>query len=131
MPAHGTELEITAGDALEVRRTIDRERSELTSGVVLDKAWFTVKDDLDDADADAVVQKEITGTNQVGVGQIEDDGAGGTDPVLRFDLTASDTRAIEGARREYDIQVKTDSGEPYTAEIGKTVPTSDVTQTTT
>lgn len=106
------------GDSLSIRRTIDRTLSGLTTGVVVTKAWLTVKANEGDADP-GLVQKAITTTNQAGVGQIEDDGTGDVDIVLRFDLTPTNTLAISTTGRFYDIQVLTDGGAIYTPEKGQ------------
>ncbi len=119
---------VVEGDALTIRRTIDRQGSGLASGATLTKAWLTIKSSFDDTDPSALVQKEITTTDQPGIGQIEDDGAGDVDPVVRFDLLAADTEAIVDAARVtaglvtekyYDIQVLTSAGGPYTGERGR------------
>ncbi len=105
------------GDDLTIRRTIDRVESGLATGVKLTDAWLTVKANISDGDP-GLVQKAITTTDVVGTGQIENDGAGDVDPVLRFDLLEADTRAIGPTERFYDIQVKTDGGAHYTGESG-------------
>ena len=110
---------IVAGDALEVRRTIDRAGSGFAAGVVITDAWFTCKNALADADVDALFQKAITTTDLLGTGQIEDDGAGDVDFVVRFDLLPADTTVIGTLLRHYDIQVKTAGLKPYTPELGR------------
>lgn len=116
-----------AGDDLEIRRTLDRSESTLPSGSTITKAWLTVKTALADADVDAVVQKEVTTTDVVGTGRIEDDGTGDTDPVIRFDLTPTDTRAIGVTHRKYDIQVLTSDSKIYTGEKGHVYAEAEVT----
>jgi len=119
------------GDSLVIRRTISRSSSGMPSGVFVTKAWLTVKDELTDADVDALVQKEITTTDAPGVGQLEDDGNGDTDPVLRFDLVAADTRAIGATHRYYDIQVLLNvNSSIYTGEKGEVWGEGDVTLAT-
>ena len=120
------------GDALEIRRTINRTESGLDSGLTITKAWLTIKTDPSISDADdsnALVQKEITTTDVSGTGQIENDGGGDVDPVLRFDLTPTDTRDIGVTHRKYDIQVLTSNNDPYTGEKGEIWGTGDVTIT--
>lgn len=128
MPING----YTVGDDLEVRRTIDRDLSGLDPGTTIDKAWFTVKttpsiDDPDDTNA--LLQKEITTTDVPGTGEIEDDGTGDTDPILRFDFVPDDTRSIGTTHRKYDIQVLTSSGKLYTGEVSEIWGNADVTIT--
>jgi hypothetical protein len=115
------------GDDLLIRRTINRTLSNLPTGVNIDKAWMTVKIDDDDLDAAALIQKEITTSDVSGIGHIEDDGAGDTDPIVRFDMTDTDTRTIGITHRYYDIQVRTDTGAIYTGEIGVIFGAKDIT----
>jgi hypothetical protein len=113
------------GDALTVRRTILRRKSKLAAGVTITAAWMTVKDALVDADPGRW-QKVISTTDVPGTGQIEDDGAGDVNPIVRFDLLAADTRILD-VERFFDIQVLTSAGGPYTAELGKIAGVPDVT----
>ncbi len=118
------------GDDLLVRRTIDRTLSNLASSVNVTDAWFTVKTAPSIADIDdtgAVFQKQVTTIDVPGTGQIEDDGGGDVDPILRFDLTDVDTRAIGTTHMHYDIQVKVTGGGIYTGERGEIWGTGDVT----
>jgi len=123
------------GDDLVVRRTINRSASNLPTGVVIAKAWMTVKENLSDADVDAIITKEITTVEDAGNnGHIEEDGsaqAGDANPILRFDIQAADSRLIDANHRYYDIQVKTDTGAVYTGEKGVIYGESDVTISTT
>lgn len=108
-------------DDLEIRRTLDRSESNLASGVLIAKAWLTVKTAVDYTEGDdttALFQKEITTTDVPGTGRIEDDGTGDTDPIVRFELVPADTQAIGTRKRYYDIQVLTDGGKIYTGEKG-------------
>jgi hypothetical protein len=88
-----------------------------------------VKADLGDADP-GVVQKTVTGTYSPGNGQIVDTGVDGTGEVY-FELSTSDTVAIEGTGVYYDIQVKTVGGSIYTFEVGTVNFRADVTVSTT
>ena len=115
------------GDDLLIRRTIDRTESNLPNGVVVTDAWFTVKAAIADLDAAAVVDKQTTTTDAPGIGQVEDDGGGDVDPIIRFDLTDADTRAIGTLHRKYDIQVKVTGGAIYTGEKGEIWGEGDVT----
>lgn len=117
------------GDDLLVRRTINRSASNLPTGVIIAQAWLTIKETESDADP-GLVQKDISTTDVAGVGRIEEDGSasgGDADPVLRFDLTDTDTRTIGTNHRWYDIQVKTDTGAIYTGEKGEIWGVGDVT----
>lgn len=119
------------GDSLIIRRTIDRSASNLPSGVYLTKAWLTVKAAESDADVDAIIQKEITTTDTPGTGQLEDDGNGDTDPILRFDLTPANTRDIGEVHRYYDIQVMLSvNNSIYTGEKGEIWGEGDITLAT-
>ncbi len=135
MPDYNAQISgFATGDDLLVRRTIDRSASNLPAGVVIAQAWFTVKEEESDIDLDAIVQKDITTIDVSATGQIEEDGSasgGDADPILRFDLTDSDTRAIGTPHRFYDIQVKTDTGSIYTGEKGEIWGIGDVTISTT
>lgn len=68
---------------------------------------------------------------QVGIGQIEDDGTGDVDPILRFDLVAADTLGIGSGSRFYDIQVKTNTNKIYTPEKGRITGFDEITTATT
>ncbi len=116
----------TEGDDLTIRRTINRVRSGLAAGVTITNAWLTVKTLEADADP-GLFQKAITTSDVVGTGQIEDDGAGDVDPIVRFDLTESNTRLIAATLRFYDIQVKTDGGARYTGESGRIIAKEEIT----
>ncbi len=112
------------GDDVSLRRTIDRDGGgvsdeALASGVTIARAWLTVKAAESDADADALVQKEVTTTNVAGTGQIENDGTGDVDPVIRFDLVPADTEAIGLTARYFDVQVLTNGAKLYTPEVGR------------
>jgi hypothetical protein len=120
------------GDDIIIRRTINRSASNLPTGVTITKAWLTVKEDYADLDGAAIVSKIITTVEDAGNnGHIEEDGsasAGTANPVLRFDLLSTDTRAIGANHRYYDIQVQTSaSGAIYTGEIGVIFGVQDVT----
>ena len=117
------------GDTLIVRRWI----KNVDTGDVLSKAWLTVKADLADADP-GVVQKSITPTYSPGNGKIEETGSvanGNGVAQIYFELTTSDTAAIEATGVYYDIQVKTTNGAVYTFEIGTVNFRADATVTTT
>lgn len=120
MPDLNSRIEnLVEGDSLQVRRTINRADSGYASGVVIVRAWFTCKVKRSDPDVSALFQKDISTTNVPGTGQIENNGAGDADFVVRFDLVPTNTILIGRLLRHYDIQVKTASGDPYTPERGR------------
>lgn len=119
------------GDDLGIKRTIDRSLSKLPNGTTIVLAWMTVKKKVADTDVEAVFQKVITTSNQAGIGQIENDGAGDVDPVLRFDLVRADTLGIGTRARFYDIQVKTNTNKIYTPEKGRITGFDEITIATT
>lgn len=128
--------DVIAGDALTIRRTIDRAASKLAAGVTIVKAWLTIKDKFDDDDP-GLVQKVITTTGVPGTGQIENDGTGDTDPIVRFDLSGDDTilltdveKVTAGLPTEkyFDVQVLTSSGGPYTGLTGRIYTSPQVTK---
>lgn len=115
------------GDPFSVERTIQfapagKPENTFPAGTTIVQAWLTVRVNLPTPgeldDTAALVQKIITTTNQPGIGQIENDGTGDTDFVVRFDLTAADTLVIGNRARHYDIQIRTAAGNPNTPERG-------------
>jgi len=125
--------EFVAGDNHELTIT-DADIS--TAGQIATDAWLTVKQSFWDADLLALVQKHITGTNAPNVGQITNTGANGQPVTLRFDLMPADTAKLAPPlyqpwfRYDYDIQIKTQSGNIYTSVEGLIVADSQVTQAT-
>jgi hypothetical protein len=106
---------VVSGDDLEITRTI----TLVPSGTTITDAWFTLKEHPDDADSEAIINKQITPTDSPGTGQITDTGADGTGAV-RFDLSDTDTALPEIGRDYYfDIQVKTAAGSIYTPNAGR------------
>lgn len=103
-----------AGNDLDIQR--DVPGVSLSDPIV--KAWLTIKVNRSDADP-GVLQKIITTTQQVGIGQIAQDGSTGNGDgtgSLIFQLTKADTTALGTAIRYYwDIQVKTAAGKIYTS----------------
>jgi hypothetical protein len=111
------------GDGFSVERTIrfapaDEPENTFPPGTTIDLGWLTIKVNLTDLDAAALVQKVITTTNQPGIGHIENNGAGDVDFVLRFDLTAADTLLIGNRARHFDVQIRPVGGEPKTPQRG-------------
>ena len=85
---------------------------------VLSKAYFTIKESLDDADADALIQKEITSTAS-SQGQITTTGSSGGTAIGYFIITKDDYGDIVPGRDYYfDIQPINDSGSLYTPIAG-------------
>lgn len=121
--------DIVVGDDLTIRRTIDFALTNFPAGTTINKAWLTVKETVADADP-GIFQKAITTTNVPGTGEIEDDGTGDVNMVVRFDLTPVDTLAIGSElQRPFDIQVKTTLGKIYTPEKGCISSVAQVTTT--
>ena len=105
------------GDDLDVRRTI----RGIPAGQTVAEAWLTIKENEDDLDPAAIVQKNITTANVAGTGQIEDDGAGGT-AILRFDLTRVDTLLLSpDSAYFHDVQIKTSGDKISTPFRGMTL----------
>lgn len=119
------------GDNLSIRRTIDRTLSTLPDGTIVTQAWMTVKNKVADTDVLAIFQKVITTSDVAGVGQIENDGTGDVDLVLRFDLVEADTRGIGVRAKFYDIQIKTNTNKIYTPEKGRITGFDEITIVTT
>ena len=106
---------IVRGDSFSARRWI----AGIPAGRTVDEGWLTVKSSKSDADGSAVFQKLITSSANVGVGQIENQGAKGT-ALARFDLSAANTGALTaGGLYYYDIQVRLDNNNIYTIESGE------------
>lgn len=120
-----------AGDDWE----IDVAEPDVPAGQKLVKAWLTIKAKLGDTDAQAIVQKVVTTTNVVGIGQITDDGTNDGVGAIRFDLVPADTAQLVPLSVNtpfiYDVQVKTDAGKVYTSLTGTVTAVPQVTQATT
>ena len=115
------------GDDVSIRRTIDRSVSGLTAGTTITEAWMTCKINAVDVDP-GLFQKIITTTDVPGTGQIENNGTGDVDIVVRFDLLPADTVAIGAVLiRQFDIQVLTNGGQIYTPERGEIKAVEQVT----
>lgn len=115
-----------AGDDLR----IDRQYIDLPTGITITKAWFTIKNRLSDADADAVLgPKEIT-TSATDAGQITDATSTGDLAIaLYFDLTHEETALLRPYKAYfYDVQVRTTTGAIYTCELGRIVMQRGVTE---
>lgn len=127
MPTLDSQLrDIVMGDDISIRRTIDRALSGFLTGVTITNAWLTVKAEPEDADP-GLFQKAVTTADVPGIGQIENNGTGDVDMVVRFDLLPADTVAIDTLLRHFDLQVKTNGGQIYTPEKGRIAGTQQVT----
>lgn len=128
MPTLESRIEnIIAGDDKKIIRTI----TLVPAGRTLLEAWFTVKEDAEDVDTEAIIQKDISTSDVPGTGQITDDGADGTGAV-RFDLTDADTLLMDPTRDyDFDIQVELDDNDLQTPELGKIRTRRGVTKATT
>lgn len=119
--------DVVVGDDLTIRRTIGFALTGFPTGTTINKAWLTVKAAIGDADP-GLFQKAVTTSDVVGTGQIENDGTGDVDMVVRFDLLPANTTAIGPTKlREFDIQVKTAGGQVYTPERGQISGIDEVT----
>jgi hypothetical protein len=117
--------DFVSGDDLDVWRTI----SEIPTGQILSKAWFTVKTGPSVADVAAIFQKTITTAPVTGQGAITDTGAD-TIGRVRFELTHVNTALLsDGVAYYYDIQVLTDAGKIYTPERGLIKAKGEITKT--
>lgn len=107
--------DLVIGDAKRIERTYTITQT----GIVIEKAWMTVKASDRDLDAAALFQKSIT-VNSSASGQITDADTTGGSIAMFFDLVAADSQnANAGQSYLYDIQVKR-SGESknHTLEMG-------------
>jgi hypothetical protein len=111
------------GDDLDIIRTV----TNIPSGQLIDKSWFTVKIRYTDTDARAVFQKIITTALEPTQGHITDTGVTGVGGVL-FVLNGVDTILLRpDAEYFYDIQIKTDADKIYTPESGIIIALPSVT----
>lgn len=116
----------TAGDDWTIRRRVPN----VPSGQQIAEAWFTVKENLEQEDSAAIIQKHVTSTvEEVGVGQIEQTGASGT-AIIRFDLVPSETVLLKPwMTYYYDFQVLTNIGKYDTPDDGTIIAAPQVTRT--
>jgi len=120
-------VDFVGGDDLRITRTY----TELQGGITITKAYLTIKRRAkDDTDAEAVVQKTITATEQAS-GKIVDDDTTGGSIQLYFDLSNTDTAALTPLiAYHYDVQVITIGHAVYTCEKGVIVMHQGVTHAT-
>ena len=120
--------QIVVADDISIRRTIDFTLSGFQAGTTITNAWLTVKANITDADP-GLFQKAVTTADVPGTGQIENNGTGDVNMVVRFDLVPADTTAIGAIDlRHFDIQVKTAGGKIFTPESGLISSIDEVTK---
>lgn len=108
-------------------KTIARTVTGIPTSNVLNKAWFTVKDNYTRTDASAVLQLVVT-TALTSTGQITDAGTSGTG-AIQFLLTPANTLLLTPKKQYvFDIKVKLVDGSLYPAETGTIITISRVTQ---
>ena len=120
-------VDFVAGDDLRITRTY----TGLAEGIMIGKGYLTIKRHAkDDADAAAIVQKQITASMQ-GSGKITDNDTTGGSIELYFDLTKDDTALLTPLiAYHYDVQVVTTGSAVYTCEKGVIVMHQGVTHAT-
>ena len=117
-------LNPTFGDDVDVIRTV----SGLESGQVIDKAWLTIKQRYANADAEAILQLEISAADTA-AGQITDPGSGDVAAELLFRIagTTDYTNVLPLKSYVYDIQVLLNDGVIATLEVGRVMWEKEVT----
>ena len=103
-----------AGDDFDVIRTV----TGVPVGTAMVKAWLTIKRDPVETDP-GLLQKVVSTTPVLNVGQITNDGGSGGVGSLIFGLTKNDTLTLGPGIFYYDIQVLTGTGKIYTYEWGQ------------
>jgi hypothetical protein len=79
---------------------------------LISQAWLTVKANTTDADASALLQKNITSSLVAGVGRITDTGATDTIGELTFLFTGAQTATLTaGKAYHFDVKMQLDTGE--------------------
>jgi hypothetical protein len=112
--ASRVDIELMSGDdeTFRITKQDQNGNAEDISGWIF---WLTIKEDRDDSDSEAVIQKPVTSHT---------DPANGTTEVT---LTADDTADLSGAYY-YDMQFKTDTGTIQTFVIGGLYIKPDITE---
>ena len=101
-----------AGDDLRISRTY----TGLAGGISISKAYLTIKRYAADADAAAIIQKQIDAASSVD-GEITDASTIGGTLALYFDLSGDETALLTPPIPfQYDIQIVTIAGAVYTCE---------------
>jgi hypothetical protein len=109
--------EFVIGNDFDILRDIDM--TNLFVGATLSKAWLTIKKTRRDADANAIIQLDITPTYAAGKGQITDTGVGDLQGRLVFEVDAAvSALLVAGHVYFYDIKVLTSTNQLYTPESG-------------
>lgn len=102
------------GDNFSVTRTI----LSVNSGDGIVQAWFTIKINKEDDDADALLIKSITSFGTIN-GIITDDGSLDLSGAVRFDFVQDETNLFDPCILYwYEIKVKVSSTKIYTPEQG-------------
>jgi hypothetical protein len=108
---------IAIGNYRRIHRTYP-----MPAGLVISKAWFTIKAKDTTADVDALVFREVNLAFQQGVGQIVHGDSSTGAIELIFDITPDRSiLAKAGVTYLFEIKALRDNGEPHTLEQG-TVP---------
>lgn len=116
----GSITNFVAGDNLTLERTIT-----LVSGSSISHAWFTVKRSYSDSDDDAIIQKAITTVTQSGIGVVDD-----SDHFIIYVLPAETALLTPYSNYRYDMQVRLNTGDISTQELGIITALPQVTQST-
>lgn len=118
-------VDFVAGDDLRITRLY----TELQGGITITKGYLTIKRRAkDDTDAEAVIQKSITTSEQMSGKIVDNDTTGGT-IQLYFDLSNADTALLTPLiPYHYDVQVITIGNAVYTCEKGVIVMQQGVTE---
>ena len=120
-------VDFVGGDDLRITRLY----TELAGGILINKAYLTIKRRAkDDTDAQAIVQKTIN-TSEQASGKIQDNDTTGGSIQLYFDLSKDDTAALTPLiAYHYDVQVHTIGNAVYTCEMGTITMRQGVTHAT-
>lgn len=101
--------------------------TDIPVGQAVVSGWLTIKRYSTDADADAVVQKNV-GTTLTSAGQIT---ISGVYTRVYISLSSADTRLLNSAGEYvYDVQIRTDAGKNKTIDGGTIVAIQDITRLT-
>lgn len=119
--------DIVRGEDRSLPRTVDLTPLDGDSLVM---AWFTVKANETDSDADAIFQKEITSAQDAN-GQI--DVTGGGNPIvnahLNFLIPSASTLLLDAWRYYfYDIKGLSSGGAKKVLEAGRIIAAEQITQ---
>jgi len=122
------------GDAAQIIRN---PVTNIATGRILDKAWFTLKLNRSDSDDEAVLQKVIGLSDPSGTNGIIVNGTGGTASVT-FNIMSDDWTGVRaGVLYYHDVQVREvadmtlENPMVFTIEVGDFVALAQVTRATT